>query len=145
MKRRTARKKKKRSGFVQKTLIAFTCVALALCAASVTYGLFLRHSGDSGEASKFRIEILNGTGKKGLANEVSDRLRNMGIDVLKVDNAPDFSYAKSVLIARNRNPQIETLGKLLNCGNIIEQLKDDSMVDATLILGDDYKTLNIGL
>jgi hypothetical protein len=150
MKRNTTTKKRKKkpnqSSLFQRTLIMVTCAALALCAASVTYGLFFRHSGGSpGEESMFMIKILNGTGEKGLANKASDRLRDMGIDVVEVGNANDFSYDASVLIARNKNPQIETLGKLLNCSNIIEQLKDDELVDAVLILGADYKKLNIGL
>ena len=89
MKRR--KKKKKKSSFLQRVLLVFTGTVLTLCVASISYGLFLRHSNDSEEASKFRIEILNGTGEKGLASKVSSGLRKMGIDVFKIGNAEDFS------------------------------------------------------
>jgi hypothetical protein len=144
--RRRKTKKTDRSSLLQKTLVLVTCVALALCVASVTYGLFFSHNGGpTDKQSRFMIKILNGTGEPGLAKKASGKLRKMNIDVVEFGNAKNFSYESSVLIARNRNPQIETLGKLLNCENIIEQLKEDEMVDAILILGDDYKNLNIGL
>ncbi len=153
MKRGKKQKKQKKHGgsFVQRTLLLLTAVVLALCAASVTYGLFWRHDGGDDKSAiidpavtSFRIEVLNGVGKQGLANKAADGLRKMGIDVFKVGNA-ERVYAQSILLARNTNPQIAMLGKLLNCPNIIEQLQEQPLIDATLILGEDYKTLNLGL
>lgn len=147
--RRRKTKKPVRSSLAQRILVLVTCVALALCVASVTYGLFFGHTGPGDnhgqEGARFMIKVLNGTGEPGIAKKASGKLRKMGIDVVEFGNAQNFSYETSVLIARNRNPQIETLGKMLNCEDIIEQLKEDEMVDAILILGADYKNLNIGL
>lgn len=152
MKRGKKQKKQRKQGarFVQRTLILLTAIALALCAASVTYGLFWRHDEGSTAAKPgesqimFRIEVLNGVGTQGLANRAADGLRRMGIDVFKVGNA-ERVYSQSILLARNGNPQIPMLGKLLNCPNIIEQLQEEPLVDATLILGEDYRTLNLGI
>jgi hypothetical protein len=153
MKRGKKSKKQKKHGgsLVQRALVLLTAAVLALCAASVTYGLFWRHD-DGGmkggnpevAATMFRIEVLNGVGTQGLAGRAADGLRSMGIDVLKVGNAPG-AHPQSILLARNTNPQIAMLGKLLNCHTIVEQLQDEPLVDATLILGEDYKTLNLGL
>jgi hypothetical protein len=67
------------------------------------------------------------------------------VDVLYVGNADGFDYTESVLIARKKKSEVKSLGELLGCGQFIEQLKDDTMVDATLIIGADYRTLNLGL
>ncbi|MBI4720255.1 MAG: LytR C-terminal domain-containing protein [Chitinivibrionia bacterium] len=88
--------------------------------------------------------VLNGVGTQGLAGRAADGLRNMGIDVFKVGNTNKI-YAQSVLLARNSNPQIALLGEYLNCTNIIEQLQEEPLVDATLVLGEDYRALNLGL
>jgi hypothetical protein len=139
------RKKKKISGFIQKFLILIMATVLALCVTSVTYGFFIRHGSDKPASGSFRIEILNGTGEKGLARRAAVSMMKRGIDVFKVANADRFDYTESVLIARRRNDQLQLLGEMMGCENVVEQMKRDSFVDATLIIGADYQELNLGL
>jgi len=78
------------------------------------------------------------------AHEAKRGLLLRGIDVIKVDNADHFDYPKSVLIARKEGADVELLGKIIECDNVVEQLRDDTLEDATLILGSDYRKLNLG-
>ncbi len=143
-KRRRKRKSKSSSSAVQKLMVLAAGIMLALCLASISYGIFLRHDRDKGGESRFRIEVLNGAGRSGLAKKAAKSLMLRGLDVLKIGNAEN-SYDHSVLIARKKNSDIELLGRLINCSNIMEQLQKNSLIDATLILGADYKQLNLGV
>lgn len=139
------RKKKRKGGFLKKLLLSVSCMVLVLCAASITYSFFLRHAGGGMRNQPIRIEVLNGTGEKGLANQVALALMKRGIDVVRTGNADSFSHPQSILIARKKNPEFKQLARILGCGNTIEQLKDHTVIDATLLLGADYRSLRIGL
>jgi hypothetical protein len=138
------KKRKKARSYSQEILLILTGSALTLCALSVMYGFLIRKSMADNEIREFRIEVLNGTGTKGLARGVAVSLRKKGIDVFHVDNADNFSYEESILIGRKELDNLDALGQALGCKNIVEQLKKDSLVDATLIIGADYRTLNLG-
>lgn len=143
------RRKKRRSsrgggaGFTQKLLVGAAGVVLVLCAASVTYSFFFRQVRGEGVYGQFRVEVLNGTGKGGLAQAAMRSLHRRGIDVIEVGNADRFDYPESVLIARKRGADVEKLGRILGCRNVVEQLQDGVIVDATLILGADFRELNL--
>ncbi len=137
------RKKRARSGLLQRALIFLSCAVLVLCAASITYGFFLRRT--DVHPGRLRIEVLNGTGERGLAQRAALALMRRGIDVFKVGNAERFSYRESILISRRKNPQVKLLANVLGCENTIEQLRRNAIVDATLILGSDYQRLKLGL
>lgn len=142
-KKSPARKKKKGAGFGQRLLIASATVVLVLCAASVTWSFFFRYHTRGSESRVFTIEVLNGTGRSGLAHEAKEGLLQRGIDVIAVGNADHFDYAESILIARKRGADVELLGEILGCSNVVTQLRDDSIEDASLILGADYRQLNL--
>ena len=149
-KRKAASKPRKRTrksrskaegGFAQKLLIVFSSIVLVLCASSITYGFFVR-LGDGGQR-QFRIEVLNGTGEAGLAHEAKRELLRRGIDVIEVGNANSFEYEHSVLIARKANADVKELGRILGCKDIIEQIREGTLEDASLILGADYRDLRL--
>jgi len=148
-----ARRKKKKpvkrkssgkgAGFGQKLAVALALIVLVLCAASATFSFFVRNRTDGGANSTFTIEVLNGTGKAGLAHEAKRGLLNRGIDVIAVTNAEHFDYPESVLISRKRGADVKMLGEILGCKNVIVQIREDSIEDASLILGADYRDLNL--
>lgn len=140
MPRRKTRKKKK--GYSPLLLILMGS-ALTLCALSVMYGFLIRKSMAHEGFKDIKVEVLNGTKEQGLARQVRASLRNLGTDVLDVGNA-DEMYAESILIGRRKTDRLEAFGKAVGCKNIIEEYRDDSLVDATLILGADYRKLNVG-
>jgi hypothetical protein len=121
--------------------------ALVLCGASIAVGVMnwmTRTHGDE-LTDNIRIEVLNGTGEKGLGRTVARELMKRRIDVLSVDNADRFDYSETVLVVRKKKPEVESLFEMLGCRRRVEQLSADSRVDATLIVGDDYRSLDLGL
>jgi hypothetical protein len=110
---------------------------LTLCALSVMYGMLIRKSMAEVTLSEFRIEVLNGSGQKGLAQRVAHSARKRGIDVLHVGNAENDAYDESILIARRAVSNLDALAKALDCDNVVEQYQPASLVDATLIVGAD--------
>ena len=142
-KKRSSRRRKKGVGFGQKLAVALAFVVLVLCAASATWSFFVRHGGDPDRRRPFSIEVLNGTGRAGLAHEAKKGLLHRNIDVIEVGNADHFDYAESVLIARKRGANVEKLGEVLGCRNVVVQIDEDAIEDASLILGADYRSLNL--
>ena len=141
-KKRSGRRKAKGAGFAQKSLVALSLVVMVLCAASVTWSFFVRRGGDT-RGRPFTVEILNGVGESGIAHEARRALLQRGIDVIAVGNAPHFDYDEAILIARQRNADVARLGEVLGCRNVVVQIKDDAIEDASLILGADYRELNL--
>jgi len=141
-KKSPGRRKGKSAGFAQKSLVALSLMVLVLCAASVTWSFFVRRGGDSRDRP-FTVEILNGVGDSGIAHEAKRALLQRGIDVIAVGNATHFDYDESILIARKRNADVARLGEVLGCKNVVVQIKEDAIEDASLILGADYRELNL--
>jgi len=145
MARAKKRSKRKRGGG-RRIVVAAVAVALVLCGASVAVGVmnwFTRAYGDE-ITDDLRIEVLNGTGESGVGRLVARALMKRKVDVLFVDNADRFDYMETVIVARKRKPEIGSLAEMIGCRRV-EQLKENGNVDATLIVGDDYRSLNLGL
>jgi hypothetical protein len=142
-----AKKKSKRRGRRErKLLVGAVAVVLVLCGASIAVGVmnwFTRAYGDE-ITDNLRVEVLNGTGERGVGRIVARALMKKKIDVLFVDNADRFDYEETVIVARKRKPEIGSLAEMIGCRRV-EQLKEKSNVDATLIVGSDYRALNLGL
>jgi len=86
----------------------------------------------------FQIEILNGTAEPRVAMEVATELRRGGIDVLIVDNADRHDFKESILVDRRGNRRLmRRLAKVLHCREVLEQIRERSLVDATYIIGAD--------
>ncbi len=141
-KKGSSSRKKRGAGFGQKFLVAASLVVLVLCAASVTSSFYFRHKGGIPPRT-FTIEVLNGSGETGLAHAARNGLLHLGIDVIEEANAPHFGYEESILIARKADADVDRLGEILGCKNVIVQIQEDNLADATLILGADYRELNL--
>jgi hypothetical protein len=145
-KRGTKRKRRapaRGAGLGQKILVLLSGLVLVICAASVTSGFFLRRGGTGPAYSQFRLEVLNGTGIGGLAHAAKRGLLMRGIDVIAVRNADHFEHEESVLIARKKGVDVGRIGKIIGCENVVEQIRDDTLEDATLIVGHDYQRLHL--
>jgi hypothetical protein len=138
-----ARRKRKKRSRKHDILLVLMGSALTLCALSVTYGFLIRRSIAKNGIEEYRIEVLNGIGERGIARAAAEAARKKGIDVLYVGNGPNFSFEESILIGRKEGKDLDALGQVLGCKNITVVLKEDSFVDATLILGADYRSLNL--
>lgn len=100
--------------------------------------------GSAAESEPFQIEVRNGTGEPGLARDVTRRLRLMGIDVLLEGNAERFDFSESILVDRRGNPALmRRLQRRLGVRRVIVQVQQNSLVDATLVVGRDRETLRL--
>jgi LytR cell envelope-related transcriptional attenuator len=138
------RRGRRRAGIGQRIAVALSVIALVLCAASISFSLFVRHTDDSGSTRRLRVELLNGTGVAGIAESARGALVKLGIDVVAVGNAERFDYSESILVARERGTDVRLLGEVIGCRHVVDQLDKSAAADASLILGADYRRLALG-
>jgi len=145
MARKTRRKRgRKRTGIGQRIAVALSIVVLVLCAASISFSVFVRKTGADGTSRPLRVELLNGTGVAGIADSARGALAKLGIDVVAVGNAERFDYGESILVARERGTDVRLLGEMIGVRHVVDQLDKSAAADASLILGADYRSLALG-
>ncbi len=89
-----------------------------------------------------QIQVLNGCGKGGAAEQFRDYLTNQGFDIIEFGNAPSWNYAKTIVVARTANePVARDLAKILHTDNLIHLFDPMALVDATVFIGRDYEEL----
>ncbi|MDI6739103.1 MAG: LytR C-terminal domain-containing protein [Candidatus Edwardsbacteria bacterium] len=89
---------------------------------------------------QIRVEVLNGTPKEGLAQTVTDRLCRAGFDVVNIANAENDSFPETVVVDRAANSRENAIlvAEVLHCENILPQLEPTSLLEVTVIIGNDY-------
>ena len=88
--------------------------------------------------------MLNGCGKSGVAEKLTDYLRAEGFDVVRLGNYRSFEIEKSIIISRNEKIQnAEKVASVVGLSNqnVIQQTNPEYLLDVTFILGKDYKQL----
>ncbi len=118
---------------------------LAVVCALIAGSVFLRWKENRDIAKRLRIrqvrvEVLNGTPKDGVAQQVTDRLRKAGFDVVNIANAENDSFPETVVVDRadNNAANARLVAEVLNCTTIIPQLEPTSLLEVTVIIGKDY-------
>ena len=81
------------------------------------------------------VAVLNGTGKSGVAGEISTRLQKIGVDVVHTGNAKHFDYRYSNIVYPS-----DTLGKLLRIPEGLVRPGQQAFY-ASLVAGHDYNRL----
>jgi hypothetical protein len=90
-----------------------------------------------------QIQILNGCGKSGAAEQFRNYLTDRGFDIIEFGNAGSWNYAHTLVIARTGNePVARDLAKVLDTDNLIHLSDPLALVDATVIIGKDYEELS---
>ena len=87
---------------------------------------------------RIRVEVLNGAGVDQLARRATDRLRELGFDVVYYGNADQFDLDSSVAIARLDS--IEPARRVADALGVqrVEHEPDENLyLDVSLILGKD--------
>ncbi len=92
------------------------------------------------------VEILNGNGVAGVAADYTEYLRDQGFDVQRTDNADNFSYQNTLVVARTSNLDkafavAEAL--LLDTSTVRTEIDTSLQLDVTVILGNDYNQLPV--
>ena len=133
------------------SIVLFGLLALVLIYAFVTRTLSTTAIPERGEEEEsglvgdiIQVEVLNGCGEAGLAGRATRYLRKNGFDVVGSGNYVDFDVAESFVL--DRVGQLESAKRLARSLGIAEErvkqeLNPDLYLDASVILGKDYKTL----
>ncbi len=97
------------------------------------------------DSAPLQIEVLNGCGVSGIAAEFTEYLRQQGFDVVKTDNYESFNILETVIIdRRGRTEKIKKIAKSLGLNNsrILKEVNEAYLIDATVILGKDYRQIS---
>ena len=107
---------------------------LAACQESPPPAVFKANSG--------QIQVLNGCGRAGLADVFRTHLIEQGFDVIESGNARSWSYEHTLVLARTASDTIaRDLARTLGTSRIVHLQHPASLVEATVIIGKDYKEL----
>ena len=93
---------------------------------------------------RIQVEVLNGCGVNGLAEKFTNYLRQKNIDVVSRGNYKNFRVKKSLILDRiedaDKSQEIASaLG--INSAQISLEKDESLQLDATIVLGADYKRL----
>jgi hypothetical protein len=146
-------KKKESNTFALNAVIGFLSLLLVL----LIFGLFTRvvypriQNQRAEEQPQLigdiiQLEVLNGCGVSGLANQFTSALRKNGFDVVETGNFDNFDMQETIIISRTYNTDnaervADALG--IDSKNILVEASDDFYLDATIVIGSDYNSLNL--
>jgi hypothetical protein len=86
-----------------------------------------------------RVEVLNASGRGGLARTATAQLRDAGFDVVFYGNAPGSSGDSSVVIDRTGSDEVaRAAARRLGIGRVRSDRDTTLFLDATIILGRDW-------
>ena len=113
----------------------------ALCAAVI--GCKKKEQHEAFKPNTGQIQVLNGSGKTGMADVFRDFLSTYGFDVIEFGSARNWNYEKTVVISRTAGSDriASDLAKVLGTDRVLHLQESSSLVEATVIIGKDYKEL----
>lgn len=92
-----------------------------------------------------QVDVRNGCGIPGLATRFTSVLRKNGFDVVESGNFDTFDIANSFVIDRSGNMEnARRVARALGIREdfIIREISPDYFLDATIVIGADYESLN---
>jgi hypothetical protein len=92
-------------------------------------------------ADRIRVEVLNASGRPGLAKEVMRYLRDRGFDVVGFGNARPADGTATRVLARVRDSTAaRTVADTLGIATVAAHVDTLLLLDASVVLGTDWKT-----
>jgi hypothetical protein len=89
-----------------------------------------------------QIQVLNGSGRPGQADVFRTHLIERGFDVIEFGNARSWNYDHTLVLARTLSDTIaRDLARVLGTRRVVHLQHPASLVEATVIIGKDYKEL----
>jgi hypothetical protein len=140
-------------GFVLNAAIGFLSVLLSILILALMFRvLHPRIQSDRVDTDPvlisdiIQLEVLNGCGVPGLATRFTSTLRSYGFDVVESGNFDNFDMTETIIISRNGNiANANRVARALGIpeDRILIEKSNDFYLDATLVIGSDYQSLNI--
>jgi len=89
-----------------------------------------------------RVEILNGNGRPGIGQQVSEQLVPKGFRIILNQNAKSFSYPVTQIVVYSDSKRSLAVARevreLIGVGEIIVSRQKQTLVDVTIVVGKDY-------
>ena len=85
------------------------------------------------------VEVLNGTGRQGVARTATRMLRSHGVDVVFLGNADSAERTTRVIVRRGDPERARTVVGVLRTGKIVVEADTFRRVDISVILGEDFR------
>lgn len=130
--------------------ILFLFVVVVAYVASFTVQITKGYSSDKETTEYYlNLQVLNGCGEKGLANQLANKIemavaKPLAVRVIDTDNFDNFGVEKTFVIARKEGPAAELLTQQLGLEQAVtfREIEDNYLdIGATLVLGTDYRTV----
>lgn len=91
------------------------------------------------ERSTVEVRVLNGCGIPGVSRQMTNRLRDLGFDVVIADNADNFDYANTLVVDHTDRPEVgQTVARALGCSQLSAMHDEMALAHVTVILGRDW-------
>jgi hypothetical protein len=91
------------------------------------------------QGRRIRVEVLNGAGVDRLAQQATERLRELDFDVVYYGNAEDFDRDSSVAIARLDSVEpARRVADALGLHQVLHEPDRNLYLDVTVVLGVDW-------
>ena len=92
------------------------------------------------ERSTVEVRVLNGCGVPGAGRLMTNRLRDLGFDVVMADNADHFGYEHTLVVDHTDRPEVgRTVAAALGCGQLSAMHDEMAMAHVTVVLGQDWE------
>ena len=90
-------------------------------------------------AERVRVEVLNAGGVAGQARAATERLREIGFDVVSFGNAGTFDREVSTVVDRVGRPELASaVARVLGVDAVLSEPNPNLFVDVTVLLGKDW-------
>ncbi|MDD5067735.1 MAG: LCP family protein [bacterium] len=91
---------------------------------------------------EIKVQVLNGSGKSGVAKLVRDKLVRLGFNVVEFGNAPVQNHDSSIILNVSGNmKKAMRVSSSLHAGNVYTKINNFVLIDVTVIVGKDYDKL----
>jgi hypothetical protein len=92
-----------------------------------------------------RVQVLNGSGERGVGSKAAAYLRDGGFQVVEVRNADRSDYFASFVVARRDDATgARAVARYLGGPPVIRQAWGPELADVTLVIGTDRSRLQLG-
>jgi len=89
---------------------------------------------------KGSIQVLNGCGVTGAADQMAAFLRDKNFDVKKVENAQSWNYPATMIVSRTENMDLaRELGKIMKTDKVVLVRTAEQLYDVTVVTGPDFR------
>lgn len=87
---------------------------------------------------RVKVEVVNRTADKNLAEKVRKKLEDAGFEV-SAGNDPSIGNVRTEIIIKKDNPEAQKIKNFINASKTSIQIDANSKYDVSVIIGDDYK------